>query len=273
MRDSTDPSMNLMGKVSDDRVRSASAKGELPHRVPRIDLTAGFQTDTAISAQSAQSQRELQPWSPDGGANGAAAGSNGRNGHSKDAETFGFDGPPSDTPWDQFETNAKLFGVTTDYKEELYTTKLDRSGTNYRQREKDATRLANEIMGVSLSTRALCRSRPANVDQLSHRRGAWVRRGKCKGRGGEVLWRSASPERIRSSRCKADNWAELKHSGQTPHGTCCKQSERNSAQACRKYCYYYHRTAAGRCPRCSDGQSKHQRSGCSCGQGCGDGKD
>jgi PAB1-binding protein PBP1 len=141
--------MNLMGKVSDDRARSASAKGELA----RADLDSsshiGFQTDTAISGQSAQSQRELLPWSPDGGANGAAVSTNGRNGHSKDAETFGFDGPPSDTPWDQFETNAKLFGVTTDYKEELYTTKLDRSGTNYKQREKDATRLANEIMGVS----------------------------------------------------------------------------------------------------------------------------
>ena len=68
---------------------------------------------------------------------------------SKDAETFGFDAPPSNVPWDQFETNSRLFGATTDYKEELYTTKLDKGGSNFKQREKEATRLANEIMGVS----------------------------------------------------------------------------------------------------------------------------
>lgn len=51
--------------------------------------------------------------------------------------------------WDQFETNARLFGTTSTYQEELYTTKLDKSGADYKKREKEADRLAAEIMGVS----------------------------------------------------------------------------------------------------------------------------
>lgn len=118
----------------------------------------GFQTDTDISATHKQAQRELQPWSPDGPVSAATNGLNGsRNGLSKDAETFGSDGPSANVPWDQFETNSRLFGATTDYKEELYTTKLDKGGSNYKQREKEATRLANEIMGVGhLTHRLLC---------------------------------------------------------------------------------------------------------------------
>lgn len=53
------------------------------------------------------------------------------------------------TPWDQFETNERLFGAKTDYDEELYTTKLDRSTTNYKRREREAERMAQEIMSVS----------------------------------------------------------------------------------------------------------------------------
>jgi PAB1-binding protein PBP1 len=143
--------MNLMGKVTDDRARSASAKGELPsRRSSSLRPTPGFQTDADISAAGNQgAHRDLQPWSPDGPE--AAAGTNGaaRNGGHRDAETFGLDGPSANMAWDQFETNARLFGATTDYKEEIYTTKLDRSGAGYKQREKEANRLANEIMNVS----------------------------------------------------------------------------------------------------------------------------
>lgn len=48
--------------------------------------------------------------------------------------------------WDQFETNAALFGVTSTFDEELYTTKLDR-GPMMKEREKEALRLAREIEG------------------------------------------------------------------------------------------------------------------------------
>ena len=48
--------------------------------------------------------------------------------------------------WDQFEANATLFGVKSTFNEELYTTKLDR-GPNMREREREASRIAREILG------------------------------------------------------------------------------------------------------------------------------
>lgn len=47
--------------------------------------------------------------------------------------------------WDQFAANEKLFGVTTDFDEELYTTKLDRTGSDFKAREQQAIQIANEI--------------------------------------------------------------------------------------------------------------------------------
>lgn len=108
-----------------------------------------FQTDTEISGPTRASPgpRELQPWSgPDANAaptNGSSATNGARAG--KDSETFGAEAGK----WDQFETNARLFGTTTSYREEIYTTKLNKSGSDFRQREKEADRLASEIMGVS----------------------------------------------------------------------------------------------------------------------------
>ncbi|RKP12164.1 hypothetical protein BJ684DRAFT_17321 [Piptocephalis cylindrospora] len=49
-------------------------------------------------------------------------------------------------PWDQFAANESLFGVRTDYTEEAYTTPLDRSAPGYAAREKEAERIAREIL-------------------------------------------------------------------------------------------------------------------------------
>jgi hypothetical protein len=57
----------------------------------------------------------------------------------------------SSMSWDQFETNARLFGAKTDYDEEIYTTKLDRSSADYKKRERHADRLAAEIMSKTSS--------------------------------------------------------------------------------------------------------------------------
>lgn len=50
--------------------------------------------------------------------------------------------------WDQFAANEKLFGLKTDFDEELYTTRLDRSAPDYKDREKWAIEKANEIQRV-----------------------------------------------------------------------------------------------------------------------------
>lgn len=51
--------------------------------------------------------------------------------------------------WDQFAENERRFGTKTDFHEEMYTTKLDRSGKDFRERERRAEILASQIMGVS----------------------------------------------------------------------------------------------------------------------------
>ena len=51
--------------------------------------------------------------------------------------------------WDQFAANDKLFGVKAGFDEELYTTKLNRDAPDYKEKERKAQQLANEIMNVS----------------------------------------------------------------------------------------------------------------------------
>lgn len=103
----------------------------------------GFRTDTDISQNGKLTrERELQAWTADGGANSTPAnGAAPRN----DEITFGTTGTGS---WDQFSANQQLFGVTTNYDEELYTTKLDRSRPDFKERERQAMQIANEIQNV-----------------------------------------------------------------------------------------------------------------------------
>lgn len=107
-----------------------------------------FRTDRDIgSGAAAPRERELQAWKPDGtGAGGLNSSQNGQ--FNRDALTFGA---PVNGKWDQFAANEKLFGVSTDYNEEMYTTKLDRSTSDYRERERKAQQIAAEIEGVSIT--------------------------------------------------------------------------------------------------------------------------
>ena len=80
-------------------------------------------------------ERNLERWLPDGGTELLTLDSN---------RTGGSGGGA----WDQFATNEKLFGVTTDFDEEIYTTKLDKNSEAYKRREKEAARLAQQIEKV-----------------------------------------------------------------------------------------------------------------------------
>lgn len=44
--------------------------------------------------------------------------------------------------------NEKLFGVKASFDEDLYTTKLDRNAPDFKEKEKKAQQLANEILAV-----------------------------------------------------------------------------------------------------------------------------
>ena len=92
---------------------------------------AGFLTDTDISGSAAPRERELQRWT-------------------SSAETdldlsLEQSVSGSGEAWDQFKANEKLFGLKTDYNEEIYTTAIDRSNPSYRELEAKAQQLAREI--------------------------------------------------------------------------------------------------------------------------------
>ncbi|KAM3420882.1 hypothetical protein BST61_g4117 [Cercospora zeina] len=120
--------------------------------VPNVKLAAavttqqnGFRTDTQISGQDSQSfhERELQPWQAD---------------PSTDVD-LSLD-KSAGGEWDQFAANKRLYGVDTDYNEDMYTTSIDRSNPEYRRRELEAERIAAEIE----------RSAPANAHVAEERR-------------------------------------------------------------------------------------------------------
>ena len=97
-------------------------------------LCPAFRTDKEISQRKGPRERELQQWSA--GSDGTAL---------FDDDTFG---PSNSSSWDQFAVNEKLFGVKTQFDENVYTTKLDRTAPDYKERERHAQRIANEIINV-----------------------------------------------------------------------------------------------------------------------------
>ncbi|RDB26295.1 Uncharacterized protein C21B10.03c [Hypsizygus marmoreus] len=112
-----------------------------------------FRTDTDISQKKgAGRERELQQWSAGPDATGG--------GGLGDDDTFGPGS--SGTAWDQFAVNEKLFGVKTQFDENLYTTKLDRSAADFKERERQAQRIANEIIGAATSNPHIAEERNIN---------------------------------------------------------------------------------------------------------------
>lgn len=114
----------------------------------------GFQTDVEVTGQGFKREKVLQAWGGPGEASGGLE--DDRTGQHRQQVASPASG---NGQWDQFATNEKLFGLRTDYDEEIYTTKLDRSGADYRQREARAAQLEREIMKVS---RMKPRTKPGN---------------------------------------------------------------------------------------------------------------
>ena len=94
-----------------------------------LGATSGFQTDADISRNKVIQERELQPWIAPSGAEYHQL----------------LESSASTGAWDQFQANENLFGVKSDYDENIYTTRIDRSHPNYRQREAEARRVANRM--------------------------------------------------------------------------------------------------------------------------------
>ncbi|KAK6153574.1 hypothetical protein DH2020_013213 [Rehmannia glutinosa] len=109
-------------------------------------------TDSCISqSRHVELGRELEPWVPDENDPGCP-----------ELENI-FDSPWN-RGWDQFEANATLFGVKSTFNEELYTTKLER-GSQTRELEREATRLAREIEGEETRDLHLAEERGIQLDE------------------------------------------------------------------------------------------------------------
>lgn len=128
--------------------------GSLAHWSNITQTSPEFKTDTDISHTTHHAnERELQAWKPDDESTTTTTGdaaamvmppSNARG----DEATFGPGVNGGTNTWDQFEVNEKMFGVKTSFDEEVYTTKLDRTSADYKERERRAQAIANEIMSV-----------------------------------------------------------------------------------------------------------------------------
>ncbi|KAH9917828.1 LsmAD domain-containing protein [Fomitopsis serialis] len=108
-----------------------------------------FKTDTDITKTAGRRERELQAWQPADEAAAASAASGApaptSNGGTRDDQTFG-PGAANGGAWNQFEVNERLFGVKANFDEDLYTTKLDRNAPDFKERERWAAGIANEIL-------------------------------------------------------------------------------------------------------------------------------
>ncbi|KIY48941.1 hypothetical protein FISHEDRAFT_42403 [Fistulina hepatica ATCC 64428] len=115
-----------------------------------------FRTDADITAKRGPvaRERELQVWQPESHDSAQPPPPLGAHG---DDVTFG---PQADGgSWDQFATNEQKFGIRTNFDEDVYTTRLDRSAPDFKEREKKAQRIANEIIGVATNNLHLAEER------------------------------------------------------------------------------------------------------------------
>ncbi|PWN92763.1 hypothetical protein FA10DRAFT_276777 [Acaromyces ingoldii] len=131
---------------------------DVPASMSRTDASAGFRTDTEISktAEGLSAGRTLQKWTVDDGealeSDGLGLGGGGAGagvGAGAAGAGAGGLGTGSGGSWDQFAANEARFGVKSNYEETLYTTKLDKSAKDFKEKERRADQLAREIMNSS----------------------------------------------------------------------------------------------------------------------------
>ncbi|KAJ6264337.1 hypothetical protein Dda_0482 [Drechslerella dactyloides] len=128
--DSVEASSNQNGMHLSPHVHPPSSR--LHRCSDLVILGAGqFKTDVDISGNQPIRERELQRWQADDTALGGLE------------ESMEPHNP--DKKWDQFETNERLFGVKSDFDENIYTTRIDTSHPMHKQREAAAAKIAREI--------------------------------------------------------------------------------------------------------------------------------
>lgn len=121
---------NMAGKGQNGRLRlglPCAPTEKLTFTPP--GAAPGFRTDSAISSGRQGGERLLQRWMPD----------------ATDKFNDTLEKSSAGGTWDQFSANEKLFGLKTDYDENIYTTQIDKSHPQYRERMAAAEKKAREI--------------------------------------------------------------------------------------------------------------------------------
>lgn len=113
-----------------------------------ITGSTSFRTDADISGNLSFRKRNLQRWEPENENLGGLSLDDGANSHQ----------------WDQFEANERLYGLKSNYDEDIYTTKIDRSNPLYKQRAAEAERIAREIVQSTASNSHIAEERGLAVD-------------------------------------------------------------------------------------------------------------
>lgn len=113
-----------------------SGKGDVKQNGSTNGPQSNFMTDSAISASRTGRERVLQPWV----------------GPSNDGLDMSLEGPASGGTWDQFAVNERQFGIKSTYDESIYTTTIDKSHPQYKERVAAAERKAREIERSAAAT-------------------------------------------------------------------------------------------------------------------------
>ncbi|KAI2631845.1 hypothetical protein GGR54DRAFT_2368 [Hypoxylon sp. NC1633] len=132
------PTMSFQKKdMSDARTMGTSpGKGEAKQNGSVSSQSNSFRTDSAISATRPGRERVLQPWV----------------GPSSDGVDMSLEKPGTGGTWDQFAVNERQFGIKSTYDENIYTTAIDKSHPQYKERVAAAERKAREIERSAAAT-------------------------------------------------------------------------------------------------------------------------
>ncbi|KAI1147804.1 hypothetical protein F4825DRAFT_465387 [Nemania diffusa] len=120
-----------------DMPESRATGGSSGKGTSKPNGTSGFRTDTAISSSCAKGERVLQPWVAPTGSEGL---------------DLTLEKSTSGRTWDQFAVNERQFGIKTTYDENIYTTPIDKSHPQYKERFAKAEKTAKEIEGSATTT-------------------------------------------------------------------------------------------------------------------------
>lgn len=102
-----------------------------------INSQSNFRTDSAISSSRPGRERPLQPWVGPSNSDGL---------------DLSLEKSSGDAPWDQFAVNERQFGIKTTYDENIYTTAIDKSHPQYKERVAAAEKKAKEIERSTAAT-------------------------------------------------------------------------------------------------------------------------